>query len=51
MSAIPDRFKGKGVVITGAAQGIGRAVARAFAAEGAGLVLLDNEADVLTTTA
>ena len=45
-----DRFEGKGVVVTGAAQGIGRAVARAFAAEGAGVVMVDNEADVLSET-
>lgn len=51
MSASPMRFEGKGVVVTGAAQGIGRAVARAFAAEGAGVVMLDNEADVLEATA
>ena len=44
------RFQGKGVVVTGAAQGIGRAVARAFAAEGAGVVMVDNEADVLAAT-
>lgn len=45
------RFEGKEVVITGAAQGIGRAVAKAFAAEGAGLVLVDNEGEVLEATA
>ena len=44
------RFEGKGVVVTGAAQGIGRATARAFAAEGAGVVMVDNEGDVLATT-
>jgi NAD(P)-dependent dehydrogenase (short-subunit alcohol dehydrogenase family) len=44
------RFEGKGVVVTGAAQGIGRATARAFAAEGAGVVMVDNEGDVLSTT-
>ncbi|TMD16965.1 MAG: SDR family oxidoreductase [Chloroflexi bacterium] len=44
-------FEGKGVVVTGAAQGIGRAVAKAFAAEGAGVVMLDNEGDVLEATA
>jgi len=48
---IKDRFKGKGVVVTGAAQGIGRAVATEFAAEGAGVVMLDWEADVLRATA
>jgi NAD(P)-dependent dehydrogenase (short-subunit alcohol dehydrogenase family) len=45
------RFEGKGVVVTGAAQGIGRATAIAFAAEGAGVVVVDNEGDVLAETA
>lgn len=44
------RFEGKGVVVTGAAQGIGRATAKAFADEGAGVVVMDNEGDVLAET-
>lgn len=50
MSASTSRFTGQAIVVTGAAQGIGRAVARAFAAEGGRLLLLDNEGDVLTET-
>ena len=50
MTSGTARFEGKGVVVTGAAQGIGRAVAKEFAAEGAGVVLVDNEADVLAAT-
>lgn len=37
----PDRFKNKVMIVTGAAQGIGRGVALAAAAEGAQLVLAD----------
>lgn len=36
-----SRFDGKGVVVTGAAQGIGLGVVRAFLAEGAGVVAFD----------
>jgi NAD(P)-dependent dehydrogenase (short-subunit alcohol dehydrogenase family) len=42
-------LKGKIVLITGAAQGIGRATALAFAGEGAHLALLDLDADGLGT--
>ncbi|MEO1102294.1 MAG: SDR family oxidoreductase [Pseudomonadota bacterium] len=38
---------GQTVVLTGAAQGLGAAIARAFAAEGARLVLIDRDADGL----
>ena len=36
-----NAFKGKGVVITGAASGIGEALARCLAAQGARLLLAD----------
>jgi len=45
------RLRGRRIVITGAASGIGRATAQLFAAEGAALTLLDREADGLTQTA
>jgi len=46
-----DRMKDKVVVITGAAQGIGAAIAERFAEEGATLVLLDLDVPRLTQTA
>lgn len=41
MTAHPGRFSGRTVLITGAAQGIGRAVAHRLAAESAAVVLAD----------
>jgi NAD(P)-dependent dehydrogenase (short-subunit alcohol dehydrogenase family) len=46
-----DRMKDKVVVVTGAAHGIGTAIARRFAEEGAALALLDLDADRLVQTA
>ncbi|WP_222432793.1 1,6-dihydroxycyclohexa-2,4-diene-1-carboxylate dehydrogenase [Caenimonas sedimenti] len=40
-AAVRQRFEGRTAVVTGAAQGIGRAVALAMAAEGAHVVLVD----------
>ena len=48
--ARPDRFIGKVAFITGAASGIGRATAVAFAAEGARVAILDRTADALRET-
>ena len=45
------RLSGKRAVITGAAQGIGKAIAEAFVAEGAELLLADIDAARLATTA
>ena len=45
------RLSGKRAVITGAAQGIGKAIAAAFVAEGAELVLADFDAAKLEATA
>jgi NAD(P)-dependent dehydrogenase (short-subunit alcohol dehydrogenase family) len=50
MPGIKD-FKDKVVVITGAASGIGRATAKAFARKGADLVIADNNAQRLEETA
>jgi meso-butanediol dehydrogenase/(S,S)-butanediol dehydrogenase/diacetyl reductase len=44
------RFEGRGVVVTGAAQGMGRSISEAFLAEGARVVLADlNEEGVAKT--
>jgi meso-butanediol dehydrogenase/(S,S)-butanediol dehydrogenase/diacetyl reductase len=46
-----QRFKGRSVVVTGAAQGLGRGTAAAFLAEGANVVLADVNADKVSGTA
>jgi NAD(P)-dependent dehydrogenase (short-subunit alcohol dehydrogenase family) len=43
------RLEGKRVVVTGAAQGIGLAIAEAFLGEGASLFLIDRDGDLLAT--
>ena len=45
MSRTPGRFTGKVAIVTGAAQGIGEAYARALAAEGAAVVVADINAE------
>jgi NAD(P)-dependent dehydrogenase (short-subunit alcohol dehydrogenase family) len=45
------RFEGKGVVVTGAAQGMGRAISAAFLAEGARVVLSDMNEEGVTKAA
>ena len=49
--ARPDRFTDIIAFVTGAASGIGRAAAVAFAAEGARLAILDRTEDALADTA
>jgi len=48
---MPNRLSGKRVFITGAAQGIGQAIAEAFAAEDARLFLVDRDEKLLEETA
>ncbi len=45
MSRTDGRFVGKVAIVTGAAQGIGEAYARALAAEGAAVVVADLNSD------
>lgn len=45
-----DRLAGKFCVITGAARGIGKAIAQAFIKEGSSVLLTDKDADILAQT-
>ena len=45
-----DSFRGKVVLITGAASGLGRALAKQFAREGADLILVDIKSELLAET-
>lgn len=45
------RLEGKRIVVTGAAQGIGLAIAEVFLAEGAALFLIDRDGELLATEA
>lgn len=51
MQEAPGRLRGRRILITGAASGIGRATAVLFAAEGAALTLLDRDAAAVQETA
>ncbi|MFU2071070.1 SDR family NAD(P)-dependent oxidoreductase, partial [Bordetella hinzii] len=53
-AGLPDssqRFAGQGVIVTGAARGIGAATAARFAAEGARVLLVDLAPEVQATAA
>jgi glucose 1-dehydrogenase len=45
------RFEGQGVLVTGGAQGMGRAIAERFLEEGASVVVLDLDAELVERTA
>jgi NAD(P)-dependent dehydrogenase (short-subunit alcohol dehydrogenase family) len=47
---VPGSFEGKAALVTGAAMGLGAAIADAFAKEGAGVGLLDIDEPALTAT-
>jgi meso-butanediol dehydrogenase/(S,S)-butanediol dehydrogenase/diacetyl reductase len=48
---MPERFKDKGVLVTGGAAGMGRAIASAFLSEGANVVIADVDGERIVQTA
>jgi 3-oxoacyl-[acyl-carrier protein] reductase len=51
MNILQRRFEGSGVVVTGAAQGIGLGIAERFLAEGAGVIGFDRNEQALLAEA
>ena len=50
MTFFPDRFKGRVALITGAANGLGKAIAQRLGEEGASLALFDQNKELLNNT-
>jgi NAD(P)-dependent dehydrogenase (short-subunit alcohol dehydrogenase family) len=48
---MPGRLEGRGTMVTGAAQGIGRAIAARFLQDGASVTLVDVDAELVARTA
>ena len=51
MASVAERLKGRGCIVTGAGAGIGLAVARAFASEGANVLVNDIDEDAASKAA
>lgn len=51
LTHFPDRFKGQVAIVTGGADGLGKAIAKRLVAEGASVALFDRNDELLTRTA